>query len=84
MDELAFAKEHPFGPTELDLPATVELQTILVHDKPHAAVLSTNSGEIYQSKKIMVMSTLKDLNIQHAICFQCSILDDTETSIIQT
>ncbi|CAF1538943.1 unnamed protein product, partial [Rotaria magnacalcarata] len=48
MDELAFAKEHPFGPTELDLPATVELQTILVHDKPHAAVLSTNSGEIYQ------------------------------------
>ncbi|CAF4584032.1 unnamed protein product [Rotaria socialis] len=94
MGELVLQKNVPLGPAELGLLVTVGLQTIHVYDKPRVVVLSTGnelmpidapstaSGKIRDSNKIMLMSALKDLNIQHAI--DGGTAKDDETSAIQT
>ena len=64
-------------PTELRLLAIVELQTTHVYDKSRVVILSTDNGKIRDSNTIMLMSELKDLNIQHTIYFQCGIIDNT-------
>ncbi|CAF5187822.1 unnamed protein product, partial [Rotaria magnacalcarata] len=84
MSEFALQKNVPLGFADLGLLATVGLQTIHVYDKLCAVVLSTDSGKIRDSNKIMLMSELKDLNIQHAIYFQFGIIDNSETAVTQT
>ncbi|CAF5221550.1 unnamed protein product, partial [Rotaria magnacalcarata] len=77
MSEFALQKNVPLGFADLGLLATVGLQAIHVYDKLCVVVLSTDSGKIRDSNKIMLMSELKDLNIQHAIYFQFGIIDNT-------
>jgi molybdopterin biosynthesis enzyme len=77
MTEFVLQKNVRLEPAELDLLPTVELQTMHVYDKLCVVVLSTDSGKIRVSNKIMLMSELKDLNIQHDIYFQCGIIDNT-------
>ncbi|CAM4789363.1 unnamed protein product [Rotaria magnacalcarata] len=74
MCKLVLQKNVPLGFANLGLLATVGLQAIYVCDKLCVVVLSTDNGEIHDSNKIMLMSELKDLNIQHPFYFQCSII----------
>ncbi|CAF0943577.1 unnamed protein product [Adineta steineri] len=94
INELVLEKNVSLGPAELGLLATVGLQSIRVYDQPHVAVLSTgnelmpidepstNNGKIRDSNKIMLMSALKNLNIQNII--DGGTAKDDETSVIQT
>ncbi|CAF2112569.1 unnamed protein product, partial [Rotaria magnacalcarata] len=77
MCKLVLQNNVPLGLADLGLCATVGPRTIHVYDKLCAVVLSTDSGKISDSNKIMLMSELKDLNIQHAIYFQFGIIDNT-------
>ncbi|CAF0923256.1 unnamed protein product [Adineta steineri] len=94
INELVLEKNVSLGPAELGLLATVGLQSIRVYDQPRVAVLSTgnelmpidepstNNGKIRDSNKIMLMSALKNLNIQNII--DGGTAKDDETSVIQT
>ncbi|CAF4389922.1 unnamed protein product, partial [Rotaria magnacalcarata] len=84
MCKLVLQNNIPLGFADLGLLATVGLRTIHAYDQLRVVVLSTDSGKIHHSNKIMLMSELKDLNIQHNIYFQCGIIYNNETSIIQT
>ncbi|CAF2132657.1 unnamed protein product, partial [Rotaria magnacalcarata] len=75
--EFALQKNTALGFADLGFLATVGPRTIHVYDKLCVVVLSTESGKIRDSNKIMLMSELKDLNIQHAIYFQFGIIDNT-------
>ncbi|CAF5111694.1 unnamed protein product, partial [Rotaria magnacalcarata] len=77
MSEFALQKNTALGFADLGFLATVGPRTIHVYDKLCVVVLSTESGKIRDSNKIMLMSELKDLNIQHAIYFQFGIIDNT-------
>ncbi|CAF4792993.1 unnamed protein product [Rotaria socialis] len=74
MSEFALQKNVPLEVAHLDLLATAGPRTIHVYDKLCVAVLSTDSGKTRDSNRIMVMSALKGLNIQHTIYFQCGII----------
>ncbi|CAF2087915.1 unnamed protein product, partial [Rotaria magnacalcarata] len=76
MSEFALQKNVPLGLDHLGLLATVGPRTTHVYDKLRVVVLSTDSEKILDSNKIMLMRILKDLNTQHAIYFQCGIIDD--------
>ncbi|CAF3577723.1 unnamed protein product [Rotaria socialis] len=85
MSEFALQKNVPLEVAHLDLLATAGPRTIHVYDKLCVAVLSTDSGKTRDSNRIMVMSALKGLNIQHTIYFQSiSRIYSNETSVIQT
>ncbi|CAF4909856.1 unnamed protein product [Rotaria socialis] len=74
MSEFALQKNVPLEVAHLDLLAKAGPRTIHVYDKLCVAVLSTDSGKTRDSNRIMVMSALKGLNIQHTIYFQCGII----------
>ncbi|CAF2227951.1 unnamed protein product [Rotaria magnacalcarata] len=59
LGEFALQKNVPLGLADLGLLATVEPRTIHVYDKLCVVVLSTDSGKIPDSNKIMLMRVFK-------------------------
>ncbi|CAF1348172.1 unnamed protein product [Rotaria magnacalcarata] len=70
MSEFALQESIPLGLADLGLLATVGLRTIHVYDKLCVVVLSTDSGKIRDSNKIMIIPI--------------SRIYSNETSVIQT
>ncbi|CAF2111655.1 unnamed protein product, partial [Rotaria magnacalcarata] len=58
--EFALQKNTALGFADLGFLATVGPRTIHVYDKLCVVVLSTDTGKIRDSNKIMLMSELKD------------------------
>ncbi|CAF3668590.1 unnamed protein product [Rotaria socialis] len=85
MSEFALQKNVPLGLADLGLFAIVGPRAIHIYDKLRVVVLSTDSGKIRDSNKIMLMRMIHDFD-SYSESFQTAILRiySNETSDIQT
>ncbi|CAF4105896.1 unnamed protein product [Rotaria socialis] len=83
--EFSLQKNVPLGLADLGLFAIVGPRTIHIYDKLRVVVLSTDSGKIRDSNKIMLMRMIHDFD-SYSESFQTAILRiySNETSVIQT
>ncbi|CAM4840849.1 unnamed protein product [Rotaria magnacalcarata] len=85
MCKLVLQNNIPVGLADLGLLATVGPRTIHVYDKLYVVLLSTDSGEIRDSNKIMLMRKMHEFD-SYSESFQTAFsrIYSSETSVIQT